>query len=84
LCSEIAPAILGRKIDRGQLAWRKEQSYRWLATFISLWLVVAYLWLALFYPLMCAPYSSDAYAALDRVTAFEHTIMSCRCLRRPG
>ena len=53
----------------------KEEGYRWLASFLCLWLAVAYLWLALFYPLMCAPYrSDDLYGALDHVTAFEHTI----------
>jgi hypothetical protein len=58
---------------RGQ-AVLKAHGYRGLATFLSLWLTVAYLWLALFYPLMCAPYRSDAFLPLDQIAAFEHTI----------
>lgn len=62
-------------IFRGQQASLRKESYRWLASFLCLWLCFAYLWLALFYPLMCAPYQSDErYGALDHVTAFEHTI----------
>ena len=61
-------------VGKGQLALICTQSYRGLATFLSLWLAVAYLWLALFYPLMCAPYRSDAFAPLDQIAAFEHTI----------
>jgi hypothetical protein len=62
-------------ISTGRWVTIRGECYRWLASFLCLWLCFSYLWLALFYPLMCAPYQSDdSYGALDHVTAFEHTI----------
>ena len=72
--------ISAKRLTWIKLAWIKEEGYRWLASFLSLWLAFAYLWLAYFYPLMCAPYSFDsvyipvAESAYDLSLAFEHTI----------
>jgi hypothetical protein len=61
-------------MHRGQVATIQEQSYRWLATFLSLWLAFGYFGLALFYPLMCSPYWYDTAKSIDQTTAFAHTI----------
>jgi hypothetical protein len=61
-------------IHPGQIALLKEQGCRWLTIYLSLWLAVAYLWLALFFSLMCAPYDSTSYADFDYTPAFEHTV----------
>lgn len=47
-------------VHKGQPFLINPQSYRWLASSLSLWLAVAYLWLALFYPLMCSPFGFDS------------------------
>lgn len=57
-----------------QPALLKEQGYRWLASFLSFWLAIAYLWMALFYPLICAPYGFDSYVPVARLNVFSHTI----------
>ena len=67
-------AIVGDMATTGRLTAFKARCYRWQAIFLSLWLTVAYLWMALFFPLMCAPYRTDNYSPIDPVTAFEHTI----------
>ncbi len=61
-------------IHRGYLLSLKSHGYCWLGTFLSLWLAVAYLWLSLFFPLMCAPYRAAGHAGFDQITAFEHTV----------
>jgi hypothetical protein len=61
-------------ISRARVVWIKEQSCQWLTIYLSLWLAIAYLWLALYYPLMCAPYHSTSYKPLSQVEAFAHTI----------
>jgi hypothetical protein len=60
--------------SRVRVVWIKEQSRQWLTIYLSLWLAFAYLWLALYYPLMCAPYRSTAYKPLSQVETFAHTI----------
>lgn len=59
--------------DQGPFVVIGQRIYRGLALYLSLWLAVAYLWLALFYPLMCAPYQTTPYPPLDQVTTFAHT-----------
>jgi len=61
-------------VPQGQPALSKEQAFRWLASFLSLWLAVAYLWLALFYPLICAPDGFNSYVPVPHLNVFDYAI----------
>jgi hypothetical protein len=56
-------------IPQRQPVLLKEQGYRWLASLLSLWL-------ALFYPLICAPYGSESYEPILTFNIFDHTVAS--------
>lgn len=66
-------SIVGRMFDQSHGNEIRTKGHHGLAIYLSLWLAFAYLWLALFYPLMCAPYRAHTYPPIDRISTFEHT-----------